>query len=156
MNRLLPTTYAWLLLLAAVPLGLLAPTLGPLARPWRLAGLFLLVGGLGLARSGHSLFARLGTNIETFEDPTLLVTTGPFRYTRNPMYLGLTMILAGVALLVGSLTVWLAPAGFVAAADRRYIPFEEGRMRATFGPRYDEYRACVPRWLGPVRRQLTP
>ena len=152
MTRLLPPTLVWLLLGVAVPLGLYAPVVGPADWPWRLAGLVPLFGGLVLARAGHRLFERTGTAIGTFDKATVLVTTGPFAYTRNPMYLGLTAVLGGVAVIVGSLTAWLAPIGFAAVATGWYIPLEERAMRATFGSAYAEYAGRVPRWLGPVRQ----
>ena len=157
-HRLLPPKLVLLLLVVAVPIGVLAPVLGPLARPIRLLGIVPVVAGLGLTLSGSTLFSRVGTNIRTFNDPGVLVTAGPFAHTRNPMYLGFVVFLAGVALVVGTLTAWIAPACFALAADRWYIPFEERRMLATFGADYEDYRRRVPRWFGPVgrARQLTP
>lgn len=156
MKRLLPPTLAWLLLVVAVPLGLYAPIVGPAAWPWRAAGLVPLFGGLALARAGHRLFERTGTAIGTFDQATLLVTSGPFAYTRNPMYLGITLSLAGAAVIVGSVTAWLAPVVFTAVATVWYIPLEERMMWATFGSAYAEYVDRVPRWLGRVgqARQL--
>lgn len=148
MIKPLPPTLAWLLLVASVPLGLLAPILGPVHWPWRAAGLLPIVVGLGLAGAGHRLFARSGANIDTFGDPTSLVESGPFAYTRNPMYLGLAIFLAGAAIVIGSLTAWVAPTVFVVVCDRWYVPLEERRMADVFGTDYAGYQSRVPRWLG--------
>jgi protein-S-isoprenylcysteine O-methyltransferase Ste14 len=154
-RRLLPPTLVLLLLLVTVPLGLVAPVLGPLAWGWRLFGVAPLLGGLLLTQRSNALFLRSGAEIGTFDDPTLLVTSGPFAHTRNPMYMGFSIFLVGAALTVGSLTAWLAPTAFVVAADRWYIPFEEQRMLAVFGTGYTEYQSQVPRWLFAVSRKPT-
>ncbi len=151
MQRLLPPLLFLPLLVISVVVGLVAPALGPL--PWvvRLSGVPIAAAGLALTVGGAGLFDRVDTNIKTFDDPDRLVTQGPFRFSRNPMYLGFTLALAGTALVVGTLTAWLGAVVFFGAANAWYIPFEERRMAATFGSAYAEYRRRVPRWLGPVR-----
>ena len=67
------------------------------------------------------------------------------------MYLGFTLALGGVALLVGSLSAVIGPVFFWLLADRWYVPFEERRMTARFGPAYQQYRIMVPRWVGRPR-----
>lgn len=121
---------------------------GPVLPTWaRTAGLVPLLAGAGLVLRGARLFERVGTNICTVDDPDRLVESGPFRWTRNPMYLGFVGLLVGAALLLGTAAAWLGPVVFVVAADRWYVPFEERRMAARFGPAYDEYRSRVPRWI---------
>jgi len=104
--------------------------------------------GLAVTVRHAGVFARIGTNIKTFDDPDVLVTTGAFRFTRNPMYVGFLTALVGVGALVGSITALAGPAVFWLITDRWYIPFEEQRMFAVFGQDYAEYRNAVPRWLG--------
>ena len=58
------------------------------------------------------------------------MTDGPVRFTRNPMYLGFTLVLVAVALFVRSLTAWVGRLAFFVAASLWYIPFEEARMGA--------------------------
>ena len=151
MQRLLPPMLFLPLLVVSIVVGLLAPVAGPL--PWvvRLLGIPVVAAGLVLNLGGAGLFGRVDTNIRTFDDPGLLVTEGPFRFSRNPMYLGFTLVLGGVALLVGTATAWAGAVVFFGAAHRWYIPFEERRMVATFGTAYDDYRRRVPRWVGVVR-----
>ena len=151
MQRLLPPHLFAILLTATIAVGLALPIAGPLPIFVRVLGVPLAVAGLALNLGGAGLFDRIGTNIQTFRDPDRLVTEGPFRITRNPMYLGFTLMLVAAAVLVGSLSAAVGPAGFFAAAHRWYIPFEERRMEATFGAAFDDYRKRVPRWVGPVR-----
>lgn len=125
--------------------------------PWRAAfadlrvmwlGVPLVVLGIVLAFSAATLFRRKGTEINpTSESNKLLVTSGPFRFTRNPMYAGLTLFTLGIALCVGSLPMFAVPVLVFATANWAHIPFEEAKMRRQFGATYDEYTRQVRRWI---------
>lgn len=151
MQRLLPPALVLILVIVSVVLGVVVPLVGPLHWALRLVGVVPLAAGLWLNLGGAGLFARVGTNIRTFDEPGQLVTSGHFRFTRNPMYVGFTLMLVAVALFVGTLTAWLGAVVFFLAANGWYIPFEERRMVASFGDAYEEYRRRVPRWIGLVR-----
>lgn len=110
-------------------------------------GIALALVGIGLTVGGATQFSRRETNINTFLKPDHLVTDGLFAYSRNPMYLGFTGVLAGTALLLGSLPGLLIAVGFIAIADFWYVRFEEGIMSETFGDSYAAYRKNTRRWL---------
>ena len=76
-----------------------------------------------------------------------LVTAGPYRFTRNPMYLGIFIMLVGIAVWVGSLPMFIAPVGFVLLMSWVFIPYEEQRLGEAFGEAYREYSTKVRRWL---------
>jgi protein-S-isoprenylcysteine O-methyltransferase Ste14 len=82
-----------------------------------------------------------------FSDATVLVTAGPYRFTRNPMYLGMAGILAGTAIWLGSITPWLVLPAFMRLIAERFIAPEEAMLERAFGSRYREYCAAVRRWL---------
>ncbi|MFT4135005.1 methyltransferase family protein [Microbacterium sp.] len=111
----------------------------------------LLAGAAGaVAFAAVSEFAHARTTIDP-EHPdraSALVTGGPFRFTRNPMYVALTGLLVAHAVYRRSWWALLPAVGFVAVIDRMQIPSEEAALRARFGRRYDRYRSRVPRWLG--------
>ncbi len=135
----------------------LVDPLAPVAGwPARTVGAALSVAGAALAANGSALFARVGTNIKTFDDPDALVVSGPFAWSRNPMYLGFVLLLLGAAGLLAAPFALVGPVAFVAAAQAWYIPFEEQRMVETFGDSYDGYRRRVRRWFGrtTVRREV--
>ena len=95
-----------------------------------------------------TLFRREGTEI----DPTSpvnqkLITRGPYRYTRNPMYVSLVILSLGIAFWVGSWPFFLAPIAVFATAKWIHIPFEEAKMRRQFGAEYDSYVRRVRRWV---------
>jgi len=111
-------------------------------------GVALVAVGVAMPATAITLFRRERTEI----DPTSvtnrkLVTAGPYRFTRNPMYLGLTLAALGIAIWVGAWPMFLAPIGIFATTNFVHIPFEEAKMRRQFGPEYDAYVGSVRRWL---------
>lgn len=148
MQRLLPPHLVLALLVLMVALTLMLPVADFPSGWLRLVGVVPVLAGLALTLSGSNLFTRVATNIKTFDDPEVLVTAGPFRWTRNPMYLGFLLLLSGVAWGLGAASAWTGPLLFLVAADRWYIPFEERRMQATFGDDYTRYQGTVRRWVG--------
>lgn len=147
MRRLLPPHLTITLALAMGLARAFGPTDRLLPDPWSWLGAGFIAAGVALAVGGSRQFERSGTNIKTFDDPDVLVSHGLFARSRNPMYLGFAVLLVGLGVIVNRPWALLGPVVFVLAADRWYIPFEEARMRATFGPSFDRYRAEVRRWL---------
>jgi protein-S-isoprenylcysteine O-methyltransferase Ste14 len=94
------------------------------------------------------LFRREDTEINpTSPANRKLVTGGPYRFTRNPMYLGLVTLALGIAVWVGAWPMFMAPIATFATANWVHIPFEEAKMRRQFGADYDHYVARVRRWV---------
>ncbi len=92
-------------------------------------------------------FARVGTNIIPLTPSSALVTDGVFAYTRNPMYLGMFMTLAGVAIVLDRAWPWLVPVVFFFVIRLRFVRHEEHLMETTFGEAYRAYRARVRRFV---------
>ena len=113
----------------------------------QLIGGAVAVAGLILTVSSAGLFRHRGTAVRPFQESSVLVTTGPYRFTRNAMYLGMVVMLVGIAVLLGSTTPLVAVPVFITVITRRYIEREEKIMSARFGAQYDAYRARVRRWL---------
>jgi len=147
MQRLLPPVLVLILLIVMAALYVLlpGPTIAPL--PWNWVGVLPTLVGLALTFTGARLFGERKTNIRTFNDPTVLVTDGPFRYSRNPMYLGFALFLTGVGIMLGTLLPLLVGLSFWLIADRWYIPFEEAAMERRFGEQYAAYAKKVRRWF---------
>jgi protein-S-isoprenylcysteine O-methyltransferase Ste14 len=127
----------------------LAPTLGP-PSPWRLAACGVLVAaGLAFDLAGLVAFraARTTINPLTPQRSATLVTAGVYRITRNPMYVGLALLLSAWATWLGSLPAWLGPVAFVAYIDRFQIRPEERALQRLFGDAFSTYCARVRRWL---------
>jgi protein-S-isoprenylcysteine O-methyltransferase Ste14 len=117
------------------------------AEPYRYAGAALVVLSMGLVLWAALLFRRADTGIVPFTPATALVAAGPYRFTRNPMYLGMAGTLLGAAVLFGTLAPLVAIPLFVALIEWRFILAEEAMLVATFGEAYAGYKARVRRWL---------
>jgi protein-S-isoprenylcysteine O-methyltransferase Ste14 len=105
-------------------------------------------GGLLLAGWGERTFAAEGTDILP-ASPTnkKLVTRGPFRYTRNPMYSGLVLMATGFALYFGTVVFYVVPVLLFLLCNFSFIPFEEAKMQRQFGDQYTDYLNQVRRWV---------
>jgi protein-S-isoprenylcysteine O-methyltransferase Ste14 len=114
------------------------------ARP---AGAALILGGVGLLGGFVEAFGRAGTPVDPYAPSNAIVTDGPYRLTRNPGYLGMTLTYAGIALAANA--PWaLAPLPIaIAVIDRGVIAREERYLERRFGARYTEYKRRVRRWL---------
>lgn len=94
------------------------------------------------------LFRRADTEINpTSPANRALVTSGPYQFTRNPMYLGLVTLSLGIAVWIGAWPMLIVPLAVFATANWVHIPFEEAKMRRQFGAAYDDYAARVRRWV---------
>ena len=113
----------------------------------QLAGGVFIVIGLALLVIAGGLFQRAGTNLIPFKEVTALVTTGVYRYTRNPMYLGMALILLGVSCTTGVGAGLLVTLAFMVIIDVRFIRPEEEMLRGLFGDSFDSYCRQVRRWL---------
>jgi protein-S-isoprenylcysteine O-methyltransferase Ste14 len=109
----------------------------------------LFVLGLACAASGAFAFQRQGANISPhkIDRGDVLVTSGVFRWTRNPMYLGLTLLLSDYALYLARPLCLLGPIAFVPFITRFQIIPEERAMRTKFGERFVDYCAKTRRWI---------
>jgi len=115
--------------------------------PWNLLGALPLGMGLALAVVADRQFKRAGTAVSPFAQASALVTGGVFAVSRNPMYLGLVLVLAGAALLLGSVPALLVAPTYAALVQVRFVLPEEARLAAQFGDAYSAYRSATRRWL---------
>jgi protein-S-isoprenylcysteine O-methyltransferase Ste14 len=145
--KLLPPVYAFLAIAAMLGLHWLFPVTTIIRPPFNYLGALLLTLGLASTLWAARRFAKIGTPIKPFEPSTALVTGGLYRFTRNPMYLGLTVALIGVAVLLGTLSPFIPIAAFVWIIQRIFIEREEVFMEDLFGQEYRSYKTRVRRWL---------
>ncbi len=105
--------------------------------------------GVILAASAICQFFRLKTTIEPTkpDETSALVTEGVFRFSRNPMYLALLLLLTGWVIFLGNWYGLLAPVLFVGYISRFQIRPEERILAAKFGDAYSVYRSQVRRWI---------
>lgn len=144
-----PLAVVLLLALAMWWLAPLGPTLGWPDTARRVMAIALAVVGAGFDMSGLVSFLRRHTTTNPLR-PThtsALVTSGVYRLTRNPMYLGMLCFLCAWAVWLGALWPWLGPVVFVAYITRFQIRPEERVLATLFGQTYTDYNQRVRRWL---------
>jgi protein-S-isoprenylcysteine O-methyltransferase Ste14 len=148
MLKLPPPIWAFLYLIAAGFVSWIYPWRAVIDLRIVWLGIVLVAMGFAISFWAFSLFRREGTEINpTSETNKSLVIRGPFRFTRNPMYLGLVIFTIGIAFWVGSLPLFAVPALVFGTANWAHIPFEEGKMRRQFGATFDSYMRQVRRWI---------
>ena len=103
--------------------------------------------GFGVMVWAWKLFHHLGTPVHPLEESTHFVQEGPYRFTRNPMYLGITLILLAISIFAGTPPALVAPLGFFLTINLTFIPYEEKKMEAKFGEAYLAYKRRVRRWV---------
>ena len=114
---------------------------------WRLAGIALMVLGLWLTGSASREFRKAKTGFQLRDGGAALVTSGPFRFSRNPIYLGMLVWLLGLAVLLGSLVSFVFPVLTFLLANFVLIPPEEKKLQEIYGDEFRNYRQTVRRWL---------
>jgi protein-S-isoprenylcysteine O-methyltransferase Ste14 len=148
MNKLLhipPPIYGLLTLGLCKTLDKLLPLAVDISIPS--LGAALALAGLGLLVWAWLQFFRNKTTPLPTGEPSALVETGPYRYSRNPMYLGFLPLLASVVFFTGAPVYLLSPWAFFLVVNRLFVPYEEAKLERLFGEAYAKMKLKVPRWL---------
>lgn len=148
-NVLIRPPLAWLL---ALVIGLLLDWLFPAkfvpaAWPAGLIGVLLFVSGIALGVFGVVTFRKAGTEVPTNRPSTTVVANGPYRWTRNPIYVGMLLGQAGFAVGFNSLWLVLTWAIFFLVLRFGVVAREEAYLERKFGAPYLQYKGKVRRWL---------
>ena len=118
--------------------------------PWPISvaiGLAGVLAFMALAGAAVGRFRRAGTSENPFRPSTALVFDGPFRFTRNPMYLGMAALYVGLAFVLGLMWALVLLPFVLLAVDRLVIAREEPYLERKFGQDYVEYKKRVRRWI---------
>jgi len=145
--RLLPPTILLITILVMLCVHFLSASIKIIPSPWNLLGSIFVFPGIVLNLLGDRLFQQAGTTVKPGEESSFLVTTGVFRFSRNPMYLGFALILTGAAVLCGTFAPFLVIPVFIILVEKHFIISEETMLERTFGWAYLEYKEKVRRWL---------
>jgi protein-S-isoprenylcysteine O-methyltransferase Ste14 len=113
----------------------------------RAAGLPLVLGGLVIGLLGVREMRRAETNIDPYKPVHAIVDRGPFRFTRNPLYVGMTLMYGGFSVLANALPAALLLPGVLAVMRKGVIEREEAYLERKFGEEYLSYKARVRRWI---------
>lgn len=147
----LPRIYPLPFMLALLALMLLLSALFPGGPAFGVTvgvvGVIVLGAGVALIAVAAGLFRRRQTTLNPHGESAALVQDGLYRYSRNPMYLGMLLVLAGVALWLGHVAALVVPPVFVWVVSSQNIRREEQMLEARFGDAYRAYRQRVRRWI---------
>jgi protein-S-isoprenylcysteine O-methyltransferase Ste14 len=145
--RILPLVWLSLAVLLMTALHWFGPQGHYLVAPWTGVGCIPAILGIWMAAASAQAFRRRATGLLPFDEATALVTDGFFRFTRNPMYLGMVLALLGLALVFGCFPTLIPVAGFALIIHYGFILREERFMEEAFGDEYLAYKRRVRRWL---------
>ena len=147
MKKLLPPTYFFFCLIIAIALHFLLQVKQIIISPYNWLGfLFLIIGGV-LNIWADQIFKKSQTTIKPGEKPTTFIKTGPYKFSRNPMYLGVALLLIGIGFILGSVTSFLGFILFIILIEVIFIPEEEKNLQAQFGEEYEAYKQKVRKWI---------
>jgi len=146
-KKIMPPTYFIVLLFSSIGLHFLFPVMRLISLPYNYLGILIIIFGIILNLWTDSLFKKRQTTIKPHEMPNFFISSGPFRISRHPMYLGMILILLGVAVFLGSLISFVFPIIFVMIIEKLFIPMEEKNLEKKFGDKYIAYKKRVRKWI---------
>ncbi len=139
--------YFMILLILAIVSNLIIPIMTVISAPYTYFGIAIIGFGIVMDLWSSSLFVKSKTTVSPYGSPTSLVTSGPFRISRNPMYLGMAAMLLGIAVFFGTLVTFVIPVIFIMIIQTQLIPDEELKLEKTFEEQYKDYKKKVRRWI---------
>jgi protein-S-isoprenylcysteine O-methyltransferase Ste14 len=113
----------------------------------KILGWPLVLGGLLLGLWGFREMRRAGTNVDPYHPTTAIVEAGPYRFTRNPLYVGMALIYSGTSARANALPAALLLSVALHIVDRGVIRREERYLEGKFGEEYLRYKGRVRRWI---------
>jgi protein-S-isoprenylcysteine O-methyltransferase Ste14 len=142
-----PPRIALALLAATTVLYHLSPPNTIIHMPYKLLATICVAAGFTVLLVAWLKFKKSDAAIRPTAESTLIVKGGIYRYTRNPMYLGMLLMLLGAAFFMGTIPAMLAPAVFFLIIDKVFIPYEEKDLQSSFGDLYNDYMMTTRRWI---------
>ena len=116
-------------------------------KPYRFGGIIIFIVGAWFAIRAKRLFKQTQTPMNPSAKPTQLHKLGFFRISRNPMYLGITAGLFGIAIFLGTIMTFVFPILFLLIMNYEFVPVEEQKLESVFGEEFRQYRNEVRRWI---------
>ena len=145
--RLSPDAYLVILIALSLALHFYFPLAEVIHFPATMVGVIVSVTGLVVSTVANVLLIKHQTSTKPFEKPSALIEIGIFRYNRNPVYMGMLLVLMGIDVYLGSLTALAVPLVFFLIFNTAIIPSEERKLQEVFGERYTAYKKSVRRWI---------
>lgn len=147
LHKVLPPVWFLLSIMSMIGLHLWLPVKQLLFPPFGYLGIVAITVGIIMVLGCAYLFRQKNTTIKPFEQSSYLVREGIFNYSRNPIYLGMLVVLIGLWIVLGSLSPGFIIPVFAVLIQEMFIKAEEQMLEAKFGEEYQEYKATVRRWI---------
>jgi len=143
----MPTT--WFIVLLTITIGshFIIPNKKIIPFPYNHLGWLLIIAGIILNLWADNLFKKNNTTVKPYLKPSHFISDGPFSISRNPMYLGMLLILSGTAILLKSIILLVYPVLYLLIMNLFYIQKEEADLQEQFGKEYLNYKKKVRRWI---------
>jgi protein-S-isoprenylcysteine O-methyltransferase Ste14 len=146
-RKIVPPVYLLMTLVLMWLMNQFFPVYRAVYPPAAYLGIIPVIFGIAMAAIAAGMFKKADTGLVPFEEATTLVTDGFYRYTRNPMYLGMFLMLLGGAILMGSIGALLPMPIFVLVIRNHFVLAEERFLEAAFSRQYLDYQSKVRRWI---------
>jgi protein-S-isoprenylcysteine O-methyltransferase Ste14 len=150
MSKLLsfrPPRIAIVLMTISIGLWFFSPPQTLLYIPYKWIAAVSIVFGFAVMTWAWLQFRQSNTAVCPTSKTSRIVTEGAYKYSQNPMYLGMLFMLTGASFLMGTIPSTFAPIGFFIVIDRVFIPYEEGKLLSDVGDVYSKYQRVSRRWL---------
>ena len=144
--RNIPPAYFFTGIIAVAVICFLLPQYEIIVFPYNLSGVLLILIGGFLNMNAEKLMKKYDTP-HKFEKSTRVVQEGVFKFSRNPMYLGMTLILLGLAAMSQNIVTFVSPVAFFVLMNRIFIPYEEKKIHDELGEEFLRYKKKVRRWI---------
>lgn len=133
-------------ILSAIITALYSPIKIELPFPYNLIGIIISLAGFVIMGKARDLLKKYKTTFD-IEASSALVEEGIFAKSRNPMYLGMTLFITGISILLENIICLSAPVIFFLIINFYYIPVEEKLLEEVFGERFSDYKKRVGKWI---------
>ncbi|MEK6875369.1 MAG: isoprenylcysteine carboxylmethyltransferase family protein [Nanoarchaeota archaeon] len=145
--KVMPPMIFYIFIILSLILNFIFPIKRIIVYPYSYLGIILILIGLMIDIWAWILFRKKRTTLNPYKMPSKLENGGPFKVSRNPMYLGMDLVLWGLSIFLGSLSTFIFPIIFIAIINRLFIAFEERNLQKVFGSQYLNYKNKVRRWI---------
>lgn len=146
-NKIQPPVYFYISLLVSALLHFTLPLYIIIKSSFNYIGFLFFFIGTGLNIWADQSLKKHKTTVKPNEKPTALIETGVFKISRNPMYLGMALILLGAGFILGSVTSFIGFILFIIVMEIIFIPLEEKNLQEQFGEKFENYKKKVGRWI---------
>jgi len=145
--KIMPPAILMIFLLLTVGSHFVLSTKKIIVQPYNYLGGILIIISLVFIIWPDEIFKKENTTIKPYEQPNKLITTGPFKISRHPTYLGMLLLLFGAAIIAGSIAPFIFPIIFTVIIDTCFIRYEEQNLERIFKGAYRQYKRNVRRWI---------